>query len=157
MQKRIDSAIKALIILLLVSCYLLFDSLYTNPMIYMFFHKNIFHLLGNCFWLLFIPNLKRNILPAYVIAVSASILTPEYTVGFSGVLMALVGINLSDNRFIGRKCSRFLLVLSAVTFGLSFLLPNVASFVHAFSIVLGYLYSIIRRIFNDYRAAYTGK
>lgn len=112
--------------------------------LYLFFHANIFHLLGNllCLWMLRCP---LHILVACIIAVAGSFLptlTSEPTMGFSGVLFAIAGISWGRiGRFVEmcKRCLPFILI--------TLFLPNVNALIHVYCLFLGYLYGLLK--WND--------
>ena len=103
--------------------------------VYPFCHANIFHLLANlvCFWM--IP-CESHLLISYLCAVLCSFLPcfcSEPTMGFSGVLFAVVGISWG-------RCHRFVDMIwkNKLFLIIPLFLPNVNGLLHVYCLVVGY-------------------
>lgn len=102
-------------------------------------HANIYHLLGNivCLWMVRTP---LHIVATYAIAVLCSFLpclTTEPTMGFSGVLFAIIGVSWGKVRRFGNmiiKVSPFILVTAFI--------PHVNALIHIYCLLSGYLYGM---------------
>ena len=129
------------IILVISYCFLTQYGYYSgeisiNNILYPFSHANIWHLLANvvCLWM--IP-CELHLLTSFLLAVLCSILPcflPEATVGFSGVLFAIVGISWGRvNRFRDMiwKNKWFLII--------PFFIPHINAFIHVYCLLSGYL------------------
>ena len=105
-------------------------------LLYPFSHANIWHLLANivCLWM--IP-CELHLLISFLLAVLCSILPcfiSEMTMGFSGVLFAIVGISWGQvHRFKNMiwKNKWFLVI--------PIFLPHVNAFIHLYCMIFGYL------------------
>ena len=105
-------------------------------LLYPFSHANIWHLLANivCLWM--IP-CELHLLISFLLAVLCSILPcfiSEMTMGFSGVLFAIVGISWGKvHRFKDMiwKNKWFLVI--------PIFLPHVNAFIHLYCMIFGYL------------------
>lgn len=116
-----------------------------SPFIAPFLHANIAHLAINIYVLgsfIVSPLIPMRLIPAllvsYTVSVIAFALSPSPAVGISGLIYALFAIILSYN-----ICKRNLIVC-AIFIAFS-LLPNVATAVHLYSLLLGFLYGTIRQ------------
>ena len=128
-------AVKALLSIVMVLLFF-FTKRNGSALLYSFYHVNVFHLAGNlvCLWLI---RGRMELLPSYVIAVISALL-PQFTTpvyGFSGVLFSLVGLRYG-------KYSNFLTMFKKCgwVLGLTIFIPNVAVLLHAYCLVLGYVY-----------------
>ena len=134
---------KITISLILVTSYILlpqygyyFGEIGIGNVLYPLSHANIWHLLANivCLWM--IP-CDLHILTSFLLAVLCSILpcfSSEATVGFSGVLFAIVGISWGR---VGRfkdmvwRNKWFLII--------PFFIPHINAFIHLYCMIGGYL------------------
>lgn len=141
--------VKGLISLVLVGSYFLipeygftsFCSLETKDIIqhilYPLSHANIWHLLANilCLWML---RCRLHIIVTYLIAVLCSFMpcfVSEPTMGYSGVLFAMVGISWgSIHRFKDMVWrNKWILIIPAF-------LPHINFMIHLYCLMAGYLY-----------------
>ena len=107
-----------------------------NNILYPFSHANIWHLAANivCLWM--IP-CELHLVVSFLLAVLCSILpcfVSEATMGFSGVLFAIVGISWGKaNRFKDMiwKNKWFLIV--------PVFIPHINAFIHIYCMISGYL------------------
>jgi len=124
-----------------------FDSNLTDHFLYPISHANIWHLAANilCLWMLPCPT---HICTTFVLAVLCSFLPcpplPLYgesdalTMGFSGVLFAMVGISWGK---VGRfkdmiRKNKWYLIIPAF-------LPHVNFLIHIYCLLAGYLYGML--------------
>lgn len=151
-----------IIIKLLISCCLVgsyfllpkygftsFDYSLQDHLLYPISHANIWHLAGNvlCLWMLRCPT---HIIATFVCAVLCSFLPcpllPLYgessaiTMGFSGVLFAMVGASWGR---IGRF--KEMIVRNKWILIITIFIPNVNFLIHFYCLVAGYLYGICER------------
>ena len=108
-----------------------------NHLLYPFSHANIWHLAGNilCLWMLRCP---LHIYATYVCAVLCSFLpcfVAEPTMGFSGVLFAMVGISWGKIHRFRDMMRKNIWVLIIPAF-----LPHINFLIHLYCLILGYLY-----------------
>ena len=108
-----------------------------NHLLYPFSHANIWHLAGNilCLWMLRCP---LHIYATYVCAVLCSFLpcfVAEPTMGFSGVLFAMVGISWGKIHRFRDMLKKNIWVLIIPAF-----LPHINFLIHLYCLLLGYLY-----------------
>lgn len=108
-----------------------------NHLLYPFSHANIWHLAGNilCLWMIRCP---IHLIPTFVCAVLCSFLpclVSEPTMGFSGVLFAMVGVSWGKiHRFrdmIWRN--KWIIIIPAF-------LPHINFLIHLYCLMAGYLY-----------------
>ncbi len=140
------------VIAILVVSYIisLFTTIPNNEWSYQLLHANIFHLSCNC-WCAYVVINDRVInrwllLPLLVvIGAFAYIVTPSELpiVGFSGALMAMVGINLA------MAMTRRNLAMVAVMFVVWWFLPMVSFGVHLVAMVIGWLIGSFMRYYYD--------
>lgn len=124
-----------------------------NHLIYMISHANVWHLAGNLF-VLWILKRRLYLLPSMVIAVVCSFL-PSFglwpvgmTVGFSGVLFAIVGIkwgvycrSFSCAGRLFEKGSYEEFCMKALPFALiGFIIPHVNWCLHLYCLLAGFLF-----------------
>lgn len=109
----------------------------TNHFLYPLSHANIWHLAGNilCLWMLRCP---LHIIATFVCAVLCSFLpcfVAEPTMGFSGVLFAMVGITWGKiHRFRDMLWrNKWILIIPAF-------LPHINFMIHLYCLIVGYLY-----------------
>ena len=146
----------AITILLVVSFFFLPKYAYTSSLgiehfLYPISHANIVHLLVNilCLWMVRCP---VNILVTYTVAVIASYLPAVSlyglqeipTMGFSGILFAMVGITWGrvqrfKDMFIKNKW--YLII--------PFFIPNINAFVHIYCLLLGFAYGYYSVYFSQ--------
>lgn len=112
---------------------------------YSFSHANVWHLLANmvCLWM--IP-CELHLLSVYVVAVLCSYLPcfiSEPTVGFSGVLFAIVGMSWGK---VGRF--RDMLWKNKWWLVVPIFIPHVNALLHVYCLVGGYLVGRLRRSYN---------
>lgn len=109
--------------------------------LYPFFHANIFHLLGNLL-ALWMMKCKPYLLISLAIAILCSFIpsfVTEPTMGFSGVLFAMVGISwglIGRFKDMCKKCGPILLI--------TLLVPHMNAYIHAYCLLFGYLYGTLR-------------
>lgn len=134
--------VKVALSVLLLASYLLLpqfafpDGGVCGHLLYSLSHANIFHLLANllCLWMIRCP---LHLLVAFVVAVLCSFLpcfVSEPTMGFSGVLFAVIGISWGRaHRFKDMiwKNKWFLVV--------PMFIPHVNAFIHLYCLIGGYL------------------
>lgn len=126
---------------LLAASYLLFPSFVfpggglIGHLLYPLSHANIFHLLANllCLWMIYC---RLHLLPAFAVAVVCSFLpcfVAEPTMGFSGVLFAILGISWGRvHRFKDMLWrNKWFLVIPMF-------IPHVNGFIHLYCLVGGY-------------------
>ena len=108
-----------------------------NHLLYPMSHANIWHLAGNilCLWMLRCP---MHLIATFVCAVLCSFLpcfVAEPTMGFSGVLFAMVGISWGKiHRFKDMLWkNKWILVIPAF-------LPHINFMIHLYCLIAGYLY-----------------
>ena len=134
---------------LILSCYLVgsyfllpkygftFHGDIINHLLYPFSHANIWHLAANilCLWML---PCQLHIFTTFVFAVLCSFLpcfVTEPTMGFSGVLFAMVGISWGKvHRF------RDMLWKNKLYLVVPAFLPHVNFMIHLYCLLAGYLY-----------------
>lgn len=144
--------LKTIIILLCSAFYFVDIDFYSwhHHFYYMLCHGNIFHLSGNMYamYLLFNENRYRywEYIPVvYIFSVMCSYVMCLHVVGFSAPLFVYMGMI-----FTVRKWQ-----MTAFTFLLSLLLPNISFATHAICFLLGLAYRISRNyiieIYNDCR------
>ena len=156
MRRRYDTIIRLVVSFILVGSYFVlpkygftFDSSLLSHLLYPLSHANIWHLAVNimCLWMLRCPTY---ILTTFVIAVLCSFLPcPQFsfldvclvyepTMGFSGVLFAMVGISWGKvKRFkdmIWRN--KWFLIITAF-------IPHINFLIHFYCLLAGYLYGTI--------------
>ena len=116
-----------------------------NHFTWIFCHANVFHLFGNIVCLLMLKK-KLFLIPAFIISVVASFV-PVWsiggsyaTMGFSGVLFAIIGIKYGD---VGRLklCVKNCLPWIVI----SIFFPHMNWCIHLYCLVIGYLYGAIGR------------
>lgn len=103
-------------------------------------HANIFHLACNVFCLCSLKN-KIRIIPSVVIAFLTSFIPTWYenTMGFSGVIFAILGIEWGEvGQF--RKMCKLILPWVLVTL----LMPNMNALYHFYSLMGGYLFAFVK-------------
>ena len=128
---------------------------------YPFFHASWFHLIGNCYALWFVYNnsmLGKFTIPAiYIISVAASFIFPSElpTIGFSGAIYAMGGIN------VARHLTKKSIISSVFALSIGFILPACNGTVHLISFLTGFLISSFNNFnlrFNaDYNKVERGK
>ena len=108
-----------------------------NHLLYLLSHANIWHLAGNilCLWMLRCP---MHLIATFVCAVLCSFLpcfVAEPTMGFSGVLFAMVGISWGKvHRFRDMVWrNKWFLIIPAF-------LPHINFMIHLYCLFAGYLY-----------------
>ncbi len=115
------------------------------------FHANVFHLAANAMTLSLLRPSWSDLLAGFIISFLASFLavTPMPTIGFSGVLYAMIGMRttLFRGRFTFPKAwfSGFLLA--------GLFLPNVNGLLHLLCFVAGAAVQLYRRTAHDYARA----
>lgn len=107
-----------------------------NHLLYPLSHANIWHLAANLFFLWLLP-CKLYILTTFVCSVLCSFLpcfSSEPTMGFSGVLFAIVGMSWG-------KVGRFkdMLWKNRWYLVLPFFIPHVNAFIHLYCLLAGYM------------------
>ena len=160
---------KTVLTVVLVTCYVLMPVTgYTNSLslsgipnhlIYMFSHANVWHLAGNLF-VLWILKRRLYLLPAVVIGFVCSFL-PAFslwevgtTVGFSGVLFAIVGIkwgvycrSFSYAGWLFEKGSYGEVCMKVLPFALiGMVIPHVNWCLHLYCLLAGFLFG---RFYDD--------
>lgn len=114
---------------------------------YLFFHANIFHLVGNLIILfLFRQRISLLTLPIAVMASYLPSFTSLNTIGFSGVLFTHLG--MTWGRVGQLRKMMLVLVPTIVVFGL---LPNVNLALHLYCLFIGYFVSYISNTFILWR------
>lgn len=110
-------------------------------------HANIFHLACNVFCLCSLKNRIR-ILPSVIIGFACSFAPSWYenTLGFSGVIFAILGIEWGEVGQFKRMC-RLILPFILITL----LIPNMNAMYHLYSLMGGYLYGIIIKRYEGRR------
>ena len=139
------NSFKLLVSLILVGSYFLLPKYgftfsilpIENHLLYPFSHANIWHLAGNilCLWMLRCP---MHIYATFVCAVLCSFLpcfVAEPTMGFSGVLFAMVGISWGKIHRFRDMMRKNIWVLIIPAF-----LPHINFLIHLYCLILGYLY-----------------
>lgn len=116
--------------------------------IYSFFHANLFHLAANAYSLCFIKYTWKRIIIAYLISIPASFTSPMPAVGFSGIIFVLLAMNMSLPRISIKQWTYFIITNICIS-----LLPGVSWEIHISCFLLGFLYSYLNHIANDYRKA----
>lgn len=113
---------------------------YTSHLLYPISHANIWHLLANiiCLWML---PCRLHLIATYSIAVLCSLipcLTSEPTMGFSGILFAIVGISWGKTKHFRNmmwKNKWFLII--------PMFIPHVNAFIHLYCLLVGYVYGYL--------------
>lgn len=129
------------------------DSAWWTHFTYPFFHGSWIHLIGNCyaFWFVYSNRIfKQYTLPIIItIAIAASFLTEMKmpTVGFSGVIFAMGGINSAY-----RKCKLKNIIPILIALSIGFLLPNTNGMIHLVSFMIAYIFSSVYQSINNYYA-----
>ena len=153
--------VHAHIILLLVILYLLPVKAGYTPastwqhLVFMFFHGNIFHLIGNCYCAYYILNNRTfnwhtTLVIIYTVAVLSSFVcySPLPTVGFSAPLFGMLGINFYSS---SHRKNYLPLLLSVMVCWL--FIPHLNTPLHILCFILGYLYTwnnnFIKKIRHD--------
>lgn len=146
LQTKITAiAILALVYFIHCNAAVSTESVWWTHFVYMFFHANIFHLIGNCYALFFLLN-KRNIIPAYLIAVIASFLPMNPTVGVSSMIFAIIGMCRINSKF------QKVFFYSYLVLGL--IIPGINGTIHISSFVLGSLYKWCITNYNLFNNVY---
>lgn len=107
-----------------------------DNILYPLSHANIWHLMANivCLWM--IP-CELHLGTSFLIAVLCSFLpcfTEEPTLGFSGVLFAIVGMSWGRVRRF-----RDMVWRNKVFLVIPFLIPHINAFIHVYCMVVGYI------------------
>ena len=102
-------------------------------------HANIWHLAANimCLWMI---KTDLNLVPSYTIAVMCSYLpcfVSEPTMGFSGILFAIVGISWGR---VGRF--KEMILRNKWFLIIPVFIPHVNAFIHLYCMLLGYLFGV---------------
>lgn len=103
-------------------------------------HANIFHLATNVFCLCTLKN-KIKVVPAVLISFLCSFLPTWYTsptMGFSGVIFSILGIEWGEIGKFKGMCKMLLPVIA-----LTLLVPNMNALLHLYSLMGGYLFAYI--------------
>ena len=153
MQKRNDKTLKAALCLIMAAVWICgTDMPEGQKWAYgQFLHANLFHLAANAYAFLFVRCTYGRFIAAYVIsAVSLSLCPPA--IGMSSVLYALAGMEMQERRPSIRTWLVFLAANATTAF-----LPGISLAVHAVSFVLGFIFSYMKGIYDDYSAAYRGR
>lgn len=123
---------------------------------YPLFHASWMHLAGNCYALWFVYNRipfgKLTVPTIYAISVAASFLFPPElpTIGFSGAIFAMAGINVARN--ITKKS-----ILSSVfALSIGFVLPSCNGVIHLVSFLIGFIILSIYNFKLKFNADYQG-
>lgn len=110
-----------------------------NHLLYPFSHANIFHLLANilCFWMI---RCKTYLLLCFIVSFLCSFLPSlscEPTMGFSGILFAIVGMSWG-------RSGRFLEMLKRNMWFLiiPMFIPHVNGLLHVYCMLAGYILGI---------------
>ena len=106
-------------------------------LVYSFCHVNVWHLLANivCLWML---RCRLELLCAWLIAVACSFLpcfVGEPTMGFSGMLFAIVGMSWGRVRRFREMLKKNILFLF-----IPLLIPHVNGLLHVYCMIGGYLF-----------------
>lgn len=117
-----------------------------NHFVYMFFHGNIIHLLSNLYALRVMP--MRNLPVAFGIAILCSFVcyTDYPTVGFSGVIFALYGMNCDQYRIAAKT---WMIVLFTLLIG--FVFSRFNNTLHIACFTVGFFTNVILRLRNEYK------
>lgn len=129
------------------------DSRLYNHFIYMFYHANIFHLIGNCYALYFVLNngmykWKHLLLILYSFSVLASFVPISHvpTIGFSAPIFVMIGLNFYP---YSKKSKIITLFIVAV----GFIFPEINAILHVICLLFGFTFSYfflkIKSIVND--------
>lgn len=117
-------------------------------LVYMFFHANVFHLLGNMLCLYLVTtnrfiSVVEHYTVAYLIAVASSWLScmSVPTIGLSGFVFAIIGMLTP---FV--YCTRNIIII-ALSLALGFVIPNSNGLIHLWSFTFGFLYGLVRKGF----------
>lgn len=122
------------------------------------YHGNVFHLAGNllALWVMFPPEKDRRgfsrLLLAWLVASAANALACERAIGFSGIILALIGMAappLYDAHWRKGRTILFIAILLATSF-----IPGIAGLTHLLSFIGGMALAAanrsIRHLENDY-------
>lgn len=146
LQTKITAiAILALVYFIPCNAAVSTDSIWWTHFIYMFFHANIFHLIGNCYALFFLIN-KRNVIPAYIIAIIVSFVPMQPTVGVSSMIFAIIGMCRVNERWQKIYLYAYLV--------LGLIMPGINGIIHISSFVLGLLYKWYITNYNLFNNVY---
>lgn len=113
-----------------------FSSQWDTHFLYPLCHANIFHLAANIFCLLMFKS-KLRLYYAIPIAIICSFLPPyltEETMGFSGVLFAVLGLAWGSVGRLSEMCRKVLPFVLLTLF-----LPHVNGFIHLYCLFMGYI------------------
>ena len=112
-------------------------------LVYIFFHANIFHLIGNCYCTYYILNNRtytwtHTLILIYTLALIASLITYNTlpTMGFSAPLFVMLGINFHSSAYKKRYIVLLLTVITSWLF-----IPYLNTSLHVICFFLGYLYT----------------
>lgn len=122
---------------------------------YPLFHASWLHLIGNCYALWFVAKNKlagRITIPViYLISVMASFVSESSipTIGFSGAIYAMAGINISNNITVKS------VAIASIALLLGFILPGTNGKIHLASFIGGFfvssVYNFIQKFNDDYQ------
>lgn len=146
LQTKITAiAILALVYFIPCNAAVSTDSVWWTHFVYMFFHANIFHLIGNCYALFLLLN-KRIVIPAYLIAVIVSFVPMPPTVGISSMLFAIIGMCRINSKW--EKVLVYIYLISGL------FIPGINGTIHISSFVLGTLYKLYLKNYNLFNNVY---
>lgn len=138
----------ALMLVLAYTAGLMSDKEIGYPMFtYAFRHANIFHLACNLIAIYSIKDFRY--LPSMAIGVICYMLPryTEYTVGFSGVICAAIGIIWGEYFATGstRRNRIKFVTCTVLPLCLSLFIPQIDGLIHIYALIIGLLYGYIRR------------
>lgn len=156
MQSRKTNTANAIILLVLIVCYLIpidieqvavhkyapIWTIFTHQL----FHANILHLAGNLYVLLMVRANIKTLIAAYIVSVFTSLLIIEPTVGISGMLYAMLAIIFYKRNVSKKTC----LLFAAMNIPMLFI-PNIAAMYHITSFAAGYGVGVISKKIDEYR------
>lgn len=136
---------------LLAVCYLFLPKYgFVSPggslwehLLYPVCHANIFHLLCNllCLWMLRCPLYLPLTIPIALICSFLPCISTEPTMGFSGVLFAIVGVSWGRSHKFLRMCKYNLPIIL-----ITLLIPNVNALIHLYCMMAGYLAGLVQPV-----------
>ncbi|WP_367279879.1 rhomboid family intramembrane serine protease [Bacteroides sp.] len=118
---------------------------------YQFLHGSFIHLLSNAYALWFCLNKKnasfKNLLSIYLMSVLASFIIPSSipTVGSSGMIFSIIGINL-----ISAPTKRNIIYTTIILIT-GFIIPHIAGGIHLTCFILGFTVSAIYKNINRFK------
>lgn len=117
---------------------------------YMFFHVNIWHLIGNSYALKVMRIGKREIARSYIMAVLASFFSTSPVIGASAMIFATWGERLASAKWRDRAIWASSLVISYV-------IPGISWEIHLASSLIGFCWIKLYNLYHDYRSVSRGE